>query len=108
MQVPGPEVAIATSGLSKRFGSHVALHELTLVVPRGEVFGFLGPNGAGKTTAVKLLTGLARPSGGEGFVLGRPLGDREARRQLGYLPELFRFQEWLTAVELLGLHAELA
>jgi ABC-2 type transport system ATP-binding protein len=79
-----------------------------MTVPRGEVFGFLGPNGAGKTTAVKLLLGLLPPSSGEGFVLGRPLGDREARRRVGYLPELFRYQPWLSAREVLALHCELA
>ncbi len=79
-----------------------------MTVPRGEVFGFLGPNGAGKTTAVKLLLGLLPPTSGEGFVLGRPLGDREARRRVGYLPELFRYQPWLSAREVLALHCELA
>ncbi|MSQ24315.1 MAG: ABC transporter ATP-binding protein [Chloroflexi bacterium] len=77
-------------------------------VPRGEVFGFLGPNGAGKTTAIKLLVGLIRPSAGQGTLLGEPLGDRETRRRIGYLPELFRYQEWLTAREVLVLHSELA
>ena len=71
------------------------------------MFGFLGPNGAGKTTAVKLLLGLARPTGGEAMVLGAPAGDRETRRQIGYLPELFRFQSWLTAREVLVLHCRL-
>ncbi|MFI5267355.1 MAG: ATP-binding cassette domain-containing protein [Chloroflexota bacterium] len=99
--------AIQTAGLRKAYGSKVALQELTLSVPRGEVFGFLGPNGAGKTTAVKLLTGLARPTAGSGWLLGQPLGDRETRRRLGYLPELFRFHEWLTGTELLELHGEL-
>ncbi|MHB8621592.1 MAG: ABC transporter ATP-binding protein [Chloroflexota bacterium] len=106
--VDGPEAALTASGLRKQYGAVVALHELTLAVPRGEVFGFLGPNGAGKTTAVKLLTGLAHPTGGAGSLLGRPLGDRQARRKLGFLPELFRFQEWLTAIELLRLHGHLA
>jgi ABC-2 type transport system ATP-binding protein len=78
-----------------------------MTVARGEVFGFLGPNGAGKTTVVKLLLGLVRPSGGDALVLGAPLGDRETRRQIGYLPELFRFQALLSAAEVLGLHCRL-
>jgi len=73
----------------------VALAGLTMTVPRGEVFGFLGPNGAGKTTSVKLLLGLIRPSSGEAWVLGRPVGDLGTRRRIGYLPELFRYQHWL-------------
>jgi ABC-2 type transport system ATP-binding protein len=85
----------------------VALAGLSMTVGRGEVFGFLGPNGAGKTTAVKLLLGLSRPTSGEAMVLGAPAGDRETRRQIGYLPELFRFQGWLTAREVLILHGRL-
>jgi ABC-2 type transport system ATP-binding protein len=108
---PAPErgvsPAIHTVGLSKRFGDHVAVNSLSMTVTRGEVFGFLGPNGAGKTTVVKLLLGLARPSGGEALVLGAPLGDREARRRIGYLPELFRFQPLLSAREVLRLHCRL-
>jgi ABC-2 type transport system ATP-binding protein len=77
-------------------------------VPRGEVFGFLGPNGAGKTTSVKLLLGLLKPSGGEAWLLGRPIGDLDTRRKIGYLPELFRYQGWLSAREVLALHCELA
>ncbi len=99
--------AIHTLGLSKRFGGTVAVHSLSMTVRRGEVFGFLGPNGAGKTTVVKLLLGLVRPTGGEALVLGAPLGDRETRRQIGYLPELFRFQALLTAREVLRLHCRL-
>ena len=94
-------------GLRKRYGPTEALRDLTMEVGAGEAFGFLGPNGAGKTTAVKLLLGLARPSGGHGTVLGRELGDREARRRIGYLPELFRYQPWLRAREVLALHADL-
>jgi ABC-2 type transport system ATP-binding protein len=99
--------AIETDRLAKRYGSTVALAGLSMVVPRGQVFGFLGPNGAGKTTAVKLLLGLARPTGGTGRLLGAPLGDRLVRRQVGYLPELFRYQAWLTARDVLRLHAQL-
>jgi ABC-2 type transport system ATP-binding protein len=100
--------AIETDGLAKRYGSTVALAGLTMTVPRGQVFGFLGPNGAGKTTAVKLLLGLARPTGGTGRLLGAPLGDRAVRRRVGYLPELFRYQAWLTADDVLELHGRLA
>lgn len=71
------------------------------------MFGFLGPNGAGKTTVVKLLLGLTCPTGGDALVLGAPLGDRATRRQIGYLPELFRFQPLLTAREVLRLHCRL-
>jgi ABC-2 type transport system ATP-binding protein len=104
----GQRPAIETEGLTKRYGSTVALAGLSMTVPRGQVFGFLGPNGAGKTTAVKLLLGLARPTGGTGRLLGAPLGDRSVRRQVGYLPELFRYQAWLTARDVLSLHAQLA
>lgn len=100
--------AVRTVDLTKRFGSTVALAGLSMDVPRGEVFGFLGPNGAGKTTAVKLLLGLLRPTSGEGWLLGRPIGDLGARRRIGYLPELFRYQSWLSAAEVLALHCELA
>jgi ABC-2 type transport system ATP-binding protein len=98
---------IDVSSLRKRYGRVEALADLTMTVRPGEVFGFLGPNGAGKTTTVKLLLGLARPSGGKGRLLGAPLGDREARRRVGYLPELFRYQPWLRAREVLALHADL-
>jgi ABC-2 type transport system ATP-binding protein len=79
-----------------------------MTIPRGDVFGFLGPNGAGKTTAVKLLLGLTPPTSGDAEVLGAAIGDRDALRRVGYLPELFRYQTWLTAREVLALHCELA
>ncbi|HEV8230659.1 MAG TPA: ABC transporter ATP-binding protein [Candidatus Limnocylindria bacterium] len=100
--------AIRTHDLAKRYGDITALAGLTMTIPRGDVFGFLGPNGAGKTTAVKLLLGLARPTSGEGEILGFAIGDREALRRVGYLPELFRYQSWLTAREVLAVHCELA
>ena len=100
--------AIETVELSKKFGKTVALAGLSMTVPRGEVFGFLGPNGAGKTTAVKVLLGLLAPTSGEGRLLGKPVGDLETRRRIGYLPELFRYQGWLSAAEVLALHCELA
>jgi ABC-2 type transport system ATP-binding protein len=99
--------AIEVTDLRKRYGQVDALAGLTMTVGRGEVFGFLGPNGAGKTTTVKLLLGLARPTGGSGKVLGAPLGDLATRRKIGYLPELFRYQPWMQAREVLTLHGEL-
>jgi ABC-2 type transport system ATP-binding protein len=102
------EPIIEFRGIGKRYGRTVALDGIDLVVGRGELVGLLGPNGAGKTTAVKLLLGLVTPTSGSGRVLGAPLGDRLVRRRVGYLPELFRFQPWLRAREVLLLHAELA
>jgi ABC-2 type transport system ATP-binding protein len=102
-----PEAVVETRGLRKQFGEKVAVEELTLRVDAGEVFGFLGPNGAGKTTSLKMLLGLVEPTAGEGRVLGAPIGDRRARAKLGFLPEHFRFQEWLTGRELLHFHGQL-
>ncbi|MGH9222931.1 MAG: ABC transporter ATP-binding protein [Acidimicrobiales bacterium] len=73
-------------GLTKRYGSVVALDELSLEVPPGRLFGLLGPNGAGKSTAMKLVFGLLRPDGGEVRWEGKPVG-QEARMRFGYLPE---------------------
>jgi len=106
--LPSAGPAIETHSLAKQYGRTVALAGLTMRVERGEVFGFLGPNGAGKTTAVKLLVGLATPSSGDATVLGAPVGDRATRRRIGYLPELFRYQGWLRAREVLDAHCALA
>jgi ABC-2 type transport system ATP-binding protein len=97
--------AIETSGLTKRFGSILALDRLDLVVPRGSVFGLLGPNGAGKTTTIRILTGLARPTAGSAFVAGIEVGldEPELRRRLGYLDQDPRFYGWMTGRELLEL-----
>ena len=100
--------AIQTLDLAKHYSKVIALAGLTMTVAQGEIFGFLGPNGAGKTTAVKLLLGLTRPTAGEAWVLGARAGDRETRRRVGYLPELFRYQDWLQAREVLQLHCRLA
>lgn len=101
------EQAIQAQGLRKEFGQKVAVADLTLSVEKGEVFGFLGPNGAGKTTSVKMLLGLTTPTAGTAEILGRPLGNRDARARIGFLPEHFRFHEWLTAAEFLDLHGRL-
>jgi ABC-2 type transport system ATP-binding protein len=99
--------AIQARALRKEFGSHVAVRGLTLDVQRGEVFGFLGPNGAGKTTSIKMLLGLVTPTSGSADLLGRPITDRHAREKIGFLPEHFRFHDWLTAGEFLTLHGRL-
>ena len=100
--------ALETRGLRKTYGRTVALHDLSLTVEPGEVFGFLGPNGAGKTTTVKILLGLVHPTAGQAHLFGRPAGDPDARRRVGYLPENFRFHDWLTGYQLLEFHARLA
>ena len=84
-----------------------ALDRLTLEIERGEVFGFLGPNGAGKTTTLKLLMQLIYPTSGRAEILGRPVGDLEVRRRIGYLPENPSFYDYLTAEELLGYFGDL-
>jgi ABC-2 type transport system ATP-binding protein len=99
--------AIETVGLRKQFGSKVAVRGLSLQVRRGEIFGFLGPNGAGKSTSIKMLLGLVKPTSGEAQILGQPFSNVEIRRKIGFLPEDFRFYDWLTAAELLTLHGRL-
>ncbi|HVB37898.1 MAG TPA: ABC transporter ATP-binding protein, partial [Vicinamibacterales bacterium] len=99
--------AIQAEGLRKEYGSKVAVSRLSLSVPVGTIFGFLGPNGAGKSTSIKMLLGLVRPTSGQAIVLGAPSGDVETRRRIGFLPEHFRFYDWLTPSELLRLHGRL-
>jgi ABC-2 type transport system ATP-binding protein len=106
--------AISTEGLTKQYSvgfwrprPYVALDHLTLQIGRGEVFGFLGPNGAGKTTTLKLLLQLIFPTSGRAEILGRPLGDVEVRRRIGYLPENPYFYDNLSAEELLEYFASL-
>ena len=99
--------AIETEALRKVFGDRAAVNGLTLQVSQGEVFGFLGPNGAGKTTSMKMLLGLVSPTSGSASLLGMPIGHRATLVRVGFLPEHFRFQEWLTAGEFLELHGQL-
>ncbi len=101
------ELAICTRRLRKLFDEKVAVRGLTLNVRRGEVFGFLGPNGAGKSTSVKMLLGLVKPTSGTAQLLGQPIGHRQTRSKVGFLPEHFRFYDWLTSAELLRLHGQL-
>ena len=100
--------AVWCSGLRKRYGRQQAVEDVSLQVDRGDVVGLLGPNGAGKTSVIKMLLGLVRPDAGEVMLLGRPATDPTARARVGYLPELFRYQPWLSAAEVLALHVRLA
>jgi ABC-2 type transport system ATP-binding protein len=100
--------ALAVTDLRKRYGKIEALRGVGLEVAPGELFGLLGPNGAGKSTLVKIACGLVRASAGSAEIDGAPAGSPAAHSALGYLAELFRFPEWLTADELLALHQQLA
>ena len=102
------EPVVRTEGLSRAYrngrrGTVRALDGLDLEIGPGEIFGFLGPNGAGKTTTLRLLTGLIRPTSGRGFLLGRPLGDPQARARIGFLPENPSFYDHLSLREFLRL-----
>jgi ABC-2 type transport system ATP-binding protein len=102
------QTAIRIASVSKRYGDTLAVDDVSLSVAHGEVFGFLGPNGAGKSTLVKMILGLTHPTAGQIEVLDQPVGSLAARAEVGYLPETFRFHDWLTASELLNFHARLA
>ena len=100
--------ALRIEGLSKSYRvGHLrprrkpALHDLSLSVPRGEVFGYLGPNGSGKTTTLKVLMGLAFADAGAAWLLGRPLRDPRCRERVGYLPENPYLYDYLTPAEYL-------
>jgi ABC-2 type transport system ATP-binding protein len=103
------DVVLRAEGLAKTFRLDFfrkpveAVKEVSFSVNRGEVFGFLGPNGAGKTTTLKMMMGLVKPTRGRAEVLGRPAGEVDAKRRLGYLPESPYFYEYLTAEEFLDL-----
>src|SRR5690606_1082447 len=84
--------AIEIRNLSKAYhnivggGTFTAVDNLNLQVEQGQIFGFLGPNGAGKTTTIKMLLGLIFPTAGDAFLLGRPIGDLDVKREIAYLP----------------------
>ncbi|MBE9129081.1 ABC transporter ATP-binding protein, partial [Coleofasciculus sp. LEGE 07081] len=107
-------VAVQTSQLRKVYRTGFwlnqkieSLQSCTLSVYKGETFGLLGPNGAGKTTLLKTLLGIVRPTAGRGWLLGKPLGDRSTKQQIGYLPENAYFYDYLTGWEFLQLAAGL-
>jgi ABC-2 type transport system ATP-binding protein len=100
---------IQTENLTKVFGKVVAVEDLTLTVPEGQVFGFLGPNGAGKTTTVRMLTSLIGPTAGTATISGYKLGlqDKEIRRSVGILTETPGMYDNLSAEYNLRIYAEL-
>ena len=108
-----PDAVVRAVGLKKRFRVGFlarrvdAVHDVTFDVRRGEIFGFLGPNGAGKTTTIKMLMGLIHPTGGRAEILGRPVPTRQAKQEVGFLPESPYFYDYLTGRELLDLMGRL-
>lgn len=100
-------MVIETLNLSKLYENSKGCREINISVPKGEIYGFLGPNGAGKSTFIKTLVGLLFPTSGSARILGKPLGDIEVKKKIGYLPELFKYQEWMTGNDLLSFHASL-
>lgn len=100
---------IATDRLTKRYGERIlAVDELNLRVPRGEVYGFVGPNGAGKTSTLKMLAGLIRPSSGTARILGHLPGSREAMAHVGAMIEAPAFYPYLSGLDnlrFMALHA---
>ena len=101
--------AIELRGVTKRFGGTLALDHVDLVVQPGVVFGFLGRNGAGKTTALRILSGLARPTAGTAHVLGHDVARSSdvVRSQIGFLPDVPGFYPWMTAREYLDFAGRL-
>jgi ABC-2 type transport system ATP-binding protein len=100
-------MVIETENLTKYYGDKIGCRDISISVGEGEIFGFLGPNGAGKSTFIKMLVGLLFPTCGRALVLGKPVGDVEARKKIGYLPENFKYQDWMTGKDLLSFHASL-
>ncbi|MBE3593332.1 MAG: ABC transporter ATP-binding protein [Thermoanaerobacter sp.] len=100
-------MVLEAQNLTKQFNGKGGFKEVTLSVEKGQVFGFLGPNGAGKSTFVKTMVGLLHPTSGFAWILEKPIGTVESREKVGFLPENFRYHDWMTGKELLSFHAEL-
>jgi ABC-2 type transport system ATP-binding protein len=98
---------IETHELTKRFGNFTAVDRITFQVQPGEIFGFLGANGAGKTTAMRMLTGLSRPTAGEGIVAGYDVYRQaeQIKRRIGYMSQRFSLYEDLTVRENIQFYA---
>ncbi|KQW22485.1 multidrug ABC transporter ATP-binding protein [Afipia sp. Root123D2] len=103
------DIAIDVSGLSKSFNGHEVVHDLSMQVKRGSIYGFLGPNGSGKTTTIRMLCGLLTPDSGEGTCLGFDIR-REAdkiKRRVGYMTQRFSLYQDLSVRENLEFVARL-
>ncbi|MGE5328505.1 MAG: ABC transporter ATP-binding protein [Deltaproteobacteria bacterium] len=100
-------MVVETNNLTKIYEGKVGCKNVSISIREGEIFGFLGPNGAGKSTFIKMLVGLLFPTSGSAEILGKPLGDISVRKKIGYLPENFKYYEWMTGVDLLSFHASL-
>ena len=108
--MPDEQPAVRSDALVKTYGrkGRIALDGLTLDIAEGETFGLLGPNGAGKTTFVKCVLGLLTPTSGSVTTMGQPAGNPAARRGVGFAPEVPNFPPFLSAREVMQLHARLA
>ncbi|KNY25243.1 ABC transporter ATP-binding protein [Pseudobacteroides cellulosolvens] len=100
-------MVIETNNITKFYGKKLGCKDISISVKEGEIFGFLGPNGAGKSTFIKIMTGLLFPTSGTAMILGKPLNDISVRRRIGFLPENFKYGEWMTGEDLLSFHASL-
>jgi ABC-2 type transport system ATP-binding protein len=105
----GNDIAIDVKGLTKSFGGREVVHDLSMQVKRGSIYGFLGPNGSGKTTTIRILCGLLTPDSGEGTCLGYDiLKDAEKiKRQVGYMTQRFSLYQDLSVRENLEFVARL-
>src|SRR5581483_1609922 len=102
-------LAIDVQGMTKRFGTHVAVDHIDLQVQQGEICGFLGPNGSGKTTFIRMLCGLLRPDAGNGTCLGYDVMHQsdKIKREVGYMTQRFSFWEDMTIAENLDFVARI-
>lgn len=100
-------MVIETFDLTKQYKGKGGCINIRLNVEKGKVFGFLGPNGAGKSTLIKTLLGLLIPTSGSAWILGKPLGNIEVKKRIGYLPENFKYHDWMTGLEVMKFHSEL-
>src|SRR6187200_1006415 len=103
------DLAIDVRGMTKRFGTRLAVDHVDLQVRKGEICGFLGPNGSGKTTTIRMLCGLLRPDSGTGTCLGYDVlrQSDQIKREVGYMTQRFSFWEDLTVHENLDFVARL-